>query len=215
MSKTALVIAAAITWLAMLVAAYVWLMDSKAADSDRYQRAWIFRRVVTGDLAEHAQLTKSNDLIKRDFWAYEPITNAPIACNLTPETIINRLGGGGGCDAAATESPARLNMMRLFSPLKVTINIAPTIWNDMQTRAQVLHVLGDKAAFCRRVQEYTVNPGDAALAGCDPSRPEPIEVFLVVRTPPYQLCLMVPTENGSRAVGCKPPAPAMITQQIR
>lgn len=215
MSKTALVMTAAITSLAMLVAAYVWLTDSKAADSERHQRAWIFQQVVTGDLAEHAQLRKSADLIKRDFWAYEPTTNAPIACDLTPETIINRLGGGGGCYAAATESPARLNMMRLFSPLKVTISISPTIWNDMQTRAQVLHVLGDKAAFCRRIQEYTVNPGDAALAGCDPSRPTPIEVFLVVRSPPYQPCLMAPTMDGGRIRECQPLAAAVITQQIR
>lgn len=215
MSKTALVIAAAITWLAMLAAAYVWLMDSKAADSARHQRAWTFQRVVTGDLAEHAQLRKSTDLIKRDFWAYEPTTNAPIACNLTPEMIVNRLGGGGGCYAATTESPARLNMMRLFSPLKVTVSISPSVWNDMRTRAQVLHVLGDKAAFCRRAQEYTVNPGDAALAGCDPSRPEPIEVFLVVRAPPYQPCLMAPTMDGGRIRECQPPASAMITRQIR
>lgn len=195
---------------ALLTAAYIWLMDAKAAENHRWERVSLFSGVVSGVLAENADTVET---VKREFWRRD-LSGSVLECSYSPAEIIANLWRAENCVAADAESPARGDAFRRFQPLSVTVSIAPSVWRDARARDLVIGLLRDRAATCSALQRFGAEDWRRAKAGCGASS-EPIEIFVVVRSPPYRSCRSVPSKGGGQQKICDPLAPALHTQRVR
>lgn len=163
-----------------------WILETKAAESQRFSRAGGVADAITAAIAEHVVQTGRDDLIRNEFLALN-FERRP--CNVPARKLLRNLQAARGvrCKIVSAESPATY----LRRKASIAVNVSATMWADPGVRDTMGRLLSDRTQLCRYVSIYAVNPDLAANAlGC--ARNRRLSITVLVRKSAFPDC----TING-------------------
>lgn len=189
--------------------ALLGLAACQPAESDfaLHQRLSAYGTAVSVALAEHALATGRADLIARDFQRVDFTTARP--CDRPAAELLSRHPACTAAVALAEPEASRAGRGA------VRLVVQPKVWIDPETRAVVEAAIADTAAFCRRVEQYGLNPRvTAEAAGCGRDGGPRGRVFVEFRRE-LRPTRCAPLADGRPGYSCEPPPFAPKAIRIR